>query len=74
MDTIWRIAKFIIYTFILNVVYRQSYNFLFFLARRPVIWIGVVGLLGISNMLLAYLLGWDPRLVSKCGRRYRIYS
>ncbi len=64
MDTVWLIAKFIIYTFILSVLYRQSYNFLFFLARRPVIWIGVVGLLGISNMVLAYLLGWDPRLVS----------
>lgn len=64
MDTIWLIAKFVIYTFILSVLYRQSYNFVFFLARRPVTWISVVGLLGISNMVLAFLLGWDPRLVS----------
>lgn len=64
MNIIWLIVKFIIYTYVLAVLYRQSYNFLFFLARRPITWIGFVGLLGISNMVLAYLLGWDPRLVS----------
>lgn len=63
MSTLWLIAKFFIYTFILTVLYRQSYNLLFFLARLPSVWIGVVGLLGILNMVLAYILGWDPRLV-----------
>lgn len=64
MDTVWLIAKIIIYIFVLNILYRQSYNFVFFFARRPLTWIGTVGLLGILNMVLAYLLGWDPRLVS----------
>jgi hypothetical protein len=50
--------------YVLVVLYRQSYDVLFFLARRPMTWIAVVGLLGISNMVLAYLLGWNPRLVS----------
>jgi hypothetical protein len=64
VSIVWLIAKFISYTFILSVLYRQSYNLLFFLSRRPVTWIGVVSLLGIFNMVLAYALGWDPRFVS----------
>lgn len=64
MNTVWLIVKFIIYTYALIMLYRQSYNLLFFLARRPITWIGFVGFLGISNMALAYLLEWDPRLVS----------
>lgn len=64
MNTFWLVVRFIIYTYVLVVMYRQSYNLLFFLARRPMTWIGVIGLLGILNMGLAYLLGWDPRLVS----------
>jgi hypothetical protein len=64
MITIWTIAKIAVYTFILVVLYRQSYNFIFFLAQRPKTWIAVVGALGVANMMLAYALGWAPRLVS----------
>lgn len=64
MDAVWVAAKIAIYTFALVVLYRQSYNVLFFLARRPRTWIAVVGALGALNMALAYVLGWDSRLVS----------
>jgi hypothetical protein len=64
MDAVWAVPKIAIYTFVLVVLYRQSSNFLFLLARRPKTWIAVVGALGALNMALAYALGWDPRLVS----------
>ncbi|MGE4534428.1 hypothetical protein [Halomonas sp.] len=64
MSTIWLIVNFLFYTLIINVLYRQSYNLLFFVVRCPITWVGVAGLLGISNMVLAYVMGWDPRLVS----------
>jgi hypothetical protein len=35
MNAVWVVPKIALYTFVLNVLYRQSYNFLFFLARRP---------------------------------------
>lgn len=63
MNAAWLVAEFVIYTFALVVLYRQSYNFLFLLARCPVTWIVVVGLLGILNMTVAYWFGWDPPLV-----------
>jgi hypothetical protein len=64
MNAVWVVSKIAIYTFVLVVLYRQSSNFLFFLARRPKTWIAVVGALGALNMAFAYALGWDPRLVS----------
>lgn len=64
MDIVWLIVKFIVYTFVLSALYRHSYNFIFFFARRPVTWIGAVGLLGILNIVLAYLLKWEPNFVS----------
>jgi len=64
MNAVWVVSKIAIYTFVLVVLYRQSYNFLFFLARRPKTWIAVVGALGALNVVFAYALGWDPRLVS----------
>jgi hypothetical protein len=63
MSVVWLIGKIAFYTFILNVLFRQTYNFIFVLAKRPTVWIGVVALLGVANMALAYALSWDPRLV-----------
>ena len=63
MISFWIIAKIVIYTFALNVLYRQTYNFIFVLASRPVIWVFIVAVLGLANMILAYTMAWDPRLV-----------
>ncbi len=64
MSVVWLIVKIAIYIFILSVLFRQTYNFIFVLAKRPEVWIVVVALLGVANMGLAYALSWDPRLVS----------
>lgn len=64
MSVVWLIAKFVLYTFILKVLFAQTFNFIFMLAKRPGVWIVVVALLGVANMALAYALSWDPRLVS----------
>jgi hypothetical protein len=63
MNAIWVIAKIVVYTAVLNVIYRQSYNLLFFLAQRPKTWIAVAGIIGFLNIGLVYSLGWDPRIV-----------
>jgi hypothetical protein len=52
MSVVWLIGKIAFYTFILNVLFRQTYNFIFVLAKRPTVWIGVVALLGVANMAL----------------------
>ena len=67
MNIVLIIAKIAIYSFVLVVLYRQSYNFLFFLAKRPKTWIAVVGVIGVINMGLAYVVGWDPRLLSSAA-------
>lgn len=58
MTLVWLITKTILYVFVLNVVFRQSFNFIFVLARRPKTWILLVGLLGFFNIALAYAMEW----------------
>ena len=67
MDVVWLIGKIAFYTFILNVLFAQTYNFVFVLAKRPTAWIGAVAFLGVANMALAYALSWEPRLVSSAA-------
>ncbi|HET8974861.1 MAG TPA: hypothetical protein VFN63_16410, partial [Pseudolabrys sp.] len=64
MDILWIIGKIAVYTFVLNVLLRQTYNFIFFLGRMPIAWICVVALLGLANVFLAFKLSWDPGIVS----------
>jgi hypothetical protein len=64
LEMAWLITKIAIYTFILSVLFRQTYNLIFVMAKRPATWITVVALFGVANMGLAYALSWDPRLVS----------
>jgi hypothetical protein len=60
---VWLIGKIVFYNSILNVLFAQTYNFVFVRAKRPTAWIGVVAVLGVANMALAYALSWDSRLV-----------
>jgi hypothetical protein len=64
MAIIWIIAKIAIYTFVLNILFRQTYNFIFFLWQKPAVWIGVLAFLGVANMSFAFGLSWDPSIVS----------
>src|SRR5262249_34183018 len=74
MSVVWLIAKFAFYTFILKVLFAQTFNFIFILAKRPSVWIGLVALLGLANMALAYALSWDPRLAGSATLTAVIFS
>lgn len=63
MNVLWLIVQIAIYTFVLSVLFRQMYNLIFVLAKRPVIWIVAVAVLGTANMGVAYAFSWNPRLV-----------
>jgi hypothetical protein len=64
MAIIWMILKIAIYTFVVHVVFRQTYNFVFILWQKPRLWILIIAILSIANMLLAFSLSWNPSLVS----------
>jgi hypothetical protein len=53
MAIIWLIAKIAIFAVILNVLFRQTYNFIFFRWRKPTVWIGVLALLGVPGASFA---------------------
>jgi len=63
MSTFWLLIKIAVYGFLLKCAYRWSHNLLFVIAKKPLIWIGFVAVLGAANIVLAYLMKWDPRLV-----------
>jgi hypothetical protein len=56
MAIIWLIAKIAIFAVILNVLLRQTYNFIFFRWRKPAVWIGVMALLGVAAASFAFAL------------------
>jgi hypothetical protein len=56
MAIIWLIAKIAIFAVILNVLFRQTYNFIFFRWRKPAVWIGVLALLGVAGASFAFAL------------------
>jgi len=63
MTTLWIVVNVLIYTFILNVLYRQTYNLIFILAKRPLTWVLVISIIGIINVIFAYMMSWNPRTV-----------
>lgn len=67
MTVVWTITKFLLYVFVLIVLFRQSFNLIFIIGRRPKIWISSVGLLGFFNMALAYAMGWGGGEVSSAA-------
>jgi hypothetical protein len=64
LTIVWLVVKFAIYTWVLVVIYRQSYNFVLFLARRPIAWLVSITLFAILHMAVAYYFAWTPGLVS----------
>jgi hypothetical protein len=64
MAIIWLIAEIVIFAVILNVLFRQTYNFIFFRWRKPAVWIGVLALLGVAAMSFAFGLSLNRRDVS----------
>jgi hypothetical protein len=54
MAIIWLIAKIVIFAFILNVLFRQTYSFIFFRWQKPAVWIGALALLGVAAAAFAF--------------------
>lgn len=46
MDIIWTIIKVILFTGILTIIGKQTYNFIFFIGKKPILWIIIMLLLG----------------------------
>ncbi|MET4841924.1 hypothetical protein [Bradyrhizobium japonicum] len=51
-------------TYLLKVLLGQTYNFFFFIAAQPILWVIVAAMLGASYVALASALSWDPRIIS----------
>lgn len=59
MNTILAIIGIIVLGFIVNVVLKQSYNFLFFLSGKPFWWMATVGFVAIAVWSISAVIGWD---------------
>jgi hypothetical protein len=46
MDIIWTIIKIILFTGVLTIIGKQTYNFIFLLEKKPILWILIMLLLG----------------------------
>ena len=59
IQTILMLMGILVLSFIVNFLLKQSYNFLFFLLRKPWLWIVAVLITAISFWSLSSVLGWS---------------
>jgi hypothetical protein len=64
MYIVWILIKIAVQTYLLKVLLAQTYNVIFMIAARPIIWAVVAALLGAGYVVLAFELSWDPGIVS----------
>jgi hypothetical protein len=58
MGIVLAIIGIIVLGFVVNVAIKQSYNFLFFLGRKPLLWIIFVGIVAIAVWGLSDVARW----------------
>ena len=58
MDIVLLIAGILILGFLVNVLLKQSYNFIFFLGKKPVLWIVSVFVIAVVVWGISSALGW----------------
>lgn len=63
MSLFTSILKFAVLVFMLNVLIRQTYNFVFLFGKRPLTWIAIIGLLGFGIVAMWGILGWSHGVV-----------
>jgi hypothetical protein len=63
MSFLFFVLKVAVSEFVLNVLYRQSYNLLFFYLRKPTLWIIAVGCLGFLWFLIGSILNFSFNVV-----------
>lgn len=51
-------------TYLLKVLLAQTYNLIFILAARPVLWVTSAAIIGVSYVTLVAALAWDPKIIS----------
>lgn len=59
MNIALSILGILILGFLLNVVLKQTYNFIFFLAKKPILWVFIVTILSSLFWLLCAFVGWS---------------
>ena len=59
MNIVLVVAGIVILGFLVNVVLKQSYNFLFFVGGKPVLWIVTVAFVGVAVWALSAVVGWS---------------
>jgi small-conductance mechanosensitive channel len=64
MDIVYFLIKVVFASFFLSVLYRQSYNVVFFRARQPVIWMLIVYLIGFAWFFLGATANWSFNVVA----------
>ncbi len=59
MSTVLTIVGIVVLGFIVNIVLKQSYNFLFILSKKPLLWIATIAVVAIVI--------WSVSAAFKCG-------
>jgi len=59
MDIVLTIVSIVVFGFIINVLLKQFYNYIFFIAQKPYIWIFAVAIIGVFTWGLSAILGWS---------------
>ncbi len=63
MVLFYSIVEVAIFSFVLSVLYRQSYNLLFFYLKKPLLWILFVGFLPLLWFSLGVIFHLSPTVV-----------
>lgn len=62
MDTILMITGILLLGFVINVLLKQTYNFIFFIGQKPILWIFVVATLGVIIWSISAAFSWDVNI------------
>ncbi|KAF3980836.1 MAG: hypothetical protein HFP76_00020 [Methylococcales symbiont of Iophon sp. n. MRB-2018] len=62
MDIVLTIVSIVIFGFVINVLLKQSYNFIFFIGQKPFIWILAVAIIGVFAWGLSAIFGWGVNI------------
>lgn len=59
MDIVLNIIGILALGFFVNVVLKQTYNFVFFMGKKPLLWVLVVAAVSVLLWFVCALLGWS---------------
>lgn len=59
MDIMLTVGAVLILGFILNVILKQTYNLIFFIGRKPILWITCISIVSLAIWALASTFDWS---------------